>query len=204
MSRETTRFTPLTLPRLGKGEGESAQYEAARRRGHSTGYAEGMRLAAQEARAAEDAAQQRRAEQSRIQAEATSRALDALAMAKDTFDARARELTHLTEDRVTALAVELAEAILGAELSDPVQAALNAASRAAREAVSRADAVVILNPGDLATLDSLGELPEQVTFESDPTIAPGDSAVRLPDGEVDLRVSTAVARVRETLARELA
>jgi len=198
MSRDG--FAAVAFPQVGKATTVD-EYEAVRRRAHATGYAEGMRKAAEEARAAEDAAVQRRAEQSRIYADAVSRALDGMHTSKDTLDEKARSLAHVAEDRVIALAVELAEAILGAELSDPVQAALNAASRAAREAVSLTDAVVTLNPGDLATLDGLGELPGNVTFESDPTIAPGDSAVRLPDGEVDLRVTTAIARVKDLIGK---
>ena len=203
MSRDRTGFAPVAFPQIRKAT-DSEQWEAARRRGHSLGYAEGMQQAAVEALAAEAEAAARRAEQSRIQAEAASRALDALAVAQGALNAQAASLAHAAEDRIIALATELAESIIGAELSDRVQAAINAAARAAREAVSRTDAVVTLNPGDLATLDGMGELPENVVFESAVDILPGDSAVKLPDGEVDLRVSSAIERVRATVAKELA
>lgn len=201
MSPEPTTFAPLTFRQYGNA-GDDARREEARRRGYTAGYADGRQKADAEAREAAASADALRAAQAQAHAEAVSRALAALTTAQESYATSAASLAGVTEDKVIALAVELAEAIIGAELSDTVQAALNAAARSSRVAVSHPSAVVALNPGDLSVLDGLGELPETVTFESSVEIAPGDSAVHLPDGEVDLRVSTAIARVRDTISRE--
>ncbi len=101
----------------------------------------------------------------------------------------------------TCLAVELAETILAAEISESTRSALAALSRARASLAPDDAAVVVLSPRDLATLDRLGaERPEGARFEASAELAPGDAVVRFRDGEVDLRVATALARARATLA----
>jgi len=191
-------FTRIEIPRL-SGPAEHAERERAARRGHAMGYAEGMRLAREEAeREAERAAQQRRIAAADAVA-ATTAALDVLDRAVTALAERTAALAQVAEERVLALAVELAETILDRELADPVRAALTAHARAER-VVDTADAVIVLSPADLATLDGLGERPGAIRIESSGELSPGDAVVRVPDGEVDLRVDAALRRARTALA----
>ena len=192
-------FAPAAFPRFGVGTG-SDQWEKARIRGHATGYAEGMRAAGEEAARTAAQVEEQRAEQDRALAATVAVALGAVSQAKDAFEERAEALAQLSEARVVELAVDLVETILGAELSDPVRAALTAASRAAAVAQDEEGAVVVLNPGDLTLLGAAGRL-DGIAYEAADDIAPGDAAVRLPDGEVDLRVTTALQRVRDEVGQ---
>ncbi|MBD7957437.1 hypothetical protein H9651_07280 [Microbacterium sp. Sa4CUA7] len=191
-------FTRIEIPRL-SGPADDAERERASRRGHAMGYAEGMRLAREEAeREAERVAQQRRIAAADAVA-ATTAALDVLDRAVTALAERTGALAQIAEERVLALAVELAETILERDLADPVRAALTAHARAER-AVDSTDAVIVLSEPDLATLDGLGERPGAIPFESSSELTPGDAVVRVPDGEVDLRVDAALRRARAALA----
>lgn len=195
MSLET--FTRIEVPRL-SGPVEHDVRERARQRGHAAGYADGMRAAHDEAR--RDA---ERAHDDRRRVEADDRrtvaaAVDALASAAADYSARADELADLTARRVQQLAVDLAETILERELSDPTRAALTAATRAGRASADDAAAIVQVHPDDAATLARL-DAGAGLTLEASPDLTRGDAVVRLPDGQIDLRVAAALARVRAVL-----
>jgi len=195
-------FSPLDIPRLA-GPAEHAERERARRRGHALGYAEGMAAAREQAaRDAEHAAAERRVRDDEARAAAAT-ALAALHRAAAAYAERADAIAALSEERVMGLAVELAETILQRDLADPVRRALTALTRA-RQSVDPSDqAVIVLNWQDLTTLDHLGENPAPHRCESSAELAPGDAQVRLPDGEIDLRVQAALARARAALTEEL-
>ncbi|MDQ1217885.1 FliH/SctL family protein [Microbacterium arborescens] len=196
-------FTRLEIPRL-SGPSLTQERDRARARGHAAGYAEGMRLAA--AHAERDAAE--RAEREHA-ADAAARArvaaaVAALERAAARFDARAAELTAPVVAGLHAMAIELAQAIVERELSDPVRAALTTAARV-ENAVADGEAaeppVVRLSAADVDVVASAltGTLPRSVTIEVDPGLAPGDATIRLADGAIDLRIATAFARARRAL-----
>lgn len=205
MSPETFRRT--VIPRL-SGPAHDEAHEQARRRGHAAGHAEGMRRAHEEAARRREEALRREQEAAAAAAAATATARDALVRAAAAASERASELAALDDRRVMAYAVELAELILERELSESVTAALTAAHRARMAVGAGAGAdspTVVLHPDDLATLTALGEgLDEHAALRVDTSaeLAPGDAIVRFPDGEIDLRVSAALARARDALAQE--
>ncbi|MEH3090124.1 MAG: FliH/SctL family protein [Microbacterium arborescens] len=191
-------FTRLDIPRL-SGRRDDDERERARMRGHAAGYAEGMRLARADA---EREAARRAAHDADVLAEHRSRAATgraALDAAVVELEARAHELTAGIVERVHALAVELAEAILGHELSDEVRAAVSVAARVERAADGAPGPVAVLAPLDAETLAELGALPAGIRVETDPALARGDAIVRVTDGAVDLRVTAALARARAAL-----
>lgn len=200
MSPET--FTRAVIPRL-SGAAHDPAHEQARREGHALGHAEGMRRAHDELRRrVEETARREQAAAERAAADAAV-AGEALGRAAAAFDARAAELADISEARIIAYAIDLAELILERELSESVSAALTAAHRA-RLALDadRESAVVVLHPDDLATLTALGERVDErasVGVDASPELAPGDALVRFPDGEIDLRVAAALARARAAL-----
>lgn len=193
-------FSPLAIPRL-SGPAEHTERERARQRGHAMGYAEGMRAAGEAAaREADRAARERRAQHEELRTAAAA-AFSALERAAASFTERADAVAALCEDHVMRLAVELAETILAAEVAEATRSALTASSRALGIRAPGDEATVVLSPRDLATLDRLGaERPDGTRFEASPELSPGDAVVRLRDGEVDLRVATALARARAALA----
>jgi flagellar assembly protein FliH len=97
------------------------------------------------------------------------------------------------------LAVQLAEVLVGQELSVAEAAARLAVERVLTVAGPESVRAVRLNPGDLAALDEDVRRRFRVTLVADPTIASGDAVADLDDGFLDARVSTAMARVREAL-----
>lgn len=192
-------FSPLQIPRL-SGAAEQADRERARHRGHALGYAEGMRAAREAAeREAADAARERARRDDEARA-ALAAALTGLAGAAAAYAERADALAAASEERVMRLAVELAETILERDLADPVRAALTAAARAERHVEPGDEAIVVLSPQDLATLESLGGAPAASRLQPSGELSPGDALVRLRDGEVDLRVDAALERARAALA----
>ncbi|MCR2813980.1 flagellar assembly protein FliH [Microbacterium sp. zg.Y1084] len=192
-------FTPLAIPHL-TGPAEDAERERARRRGHAMGYAEGMRAARdQAAQEAEKAAEERRAA-TRAAAAAAAQAVTALQRAAASLAARTELLAEVAEERVLQLAVELAEVIVEREFSDPVRAALTAVARATAAAGGDERATVTLSEADLATLTHLEAHPAGVQVAARADLLPGDAVVHLADGEVDLRVQSALERVRAVLA----
>lgn len=196
MSNETA-FVPLTVPVLAETEDQQAVMAAARSRGYAAGYADGRRAAADEQKAWETEAEAARTAES---AEATDR----IRVLAEALRAAAVELGEATvpvleeaREILIAAAFELAEAVVGEALADPV-----AAARAAVERVLAADAngvvaVVRLNPRDLALLE--GSIPADVHMVADPALAPGDAVGELPDGWLDACVGEALARAREAL-----
>lgn len=192
-------FTPLQIPRL-TGTAEHAQRESATRRGHADGYAAGMRAAREDAqREAERADAERRGAADAARG-ALRDALSALDRAVASLAARTDAVAELAEERVMVLAVELTETILDRELADPVRSALTAAARARGVIEVGDEAVMMLGAQDVATLDRLGERPQGIRCEASSELRPGDAVVRVPDGEVDLRVEAALRRVRAVLA----
>lgn len=199
MSPET--FVRREIPRLG-APADARERERARRQGHALGYAEGLRLAAQQARVEAERAETARTAARATDAEAAARACAAVEAAAASLRERTDRIADLATERIWALAVELAETILETELSDPTRAARTALVRAgnAVAAAETADAVVILSDTDAETLDRLGERPQGLAVESSASLSPGDAVVHVPDGEVDLRVAAALARARAALA----
>lgn len=205
---------PLVLPTLGDAAdpgggadvpGAATAGDAARAAGWAAGYAAGAR------RAAEVAAEQARlAEAERAEAEARRRAEHAAALEALARAARAaaeRELPLLSEAERTlhAAAVELAEAILGVELSDATGSARAALARVLEHPWTPDDVTVRLHPRDLAAAEAERargtlDVPDGVRLEADPHLQPGDAVARHPEGYLDARVGTALERARAALA----
>lgn len=195
-------FTPIS----GAANGGSARGVSGYADGYAVGWAAGSRAAASKAE------QERRAETERnakLRAEHTARVEHALA----TLEAAARAardrvvpVLAQAEQELTQAAVELAEAVLGAELRDR-GASLRAAVHRALD-VEGDDRVVRirLHPADLAALDDLDDalrtelrIPKGVELVADASLELGDAISEFEDGILDARLSTALRRIRHTL-----
>lgn len=176
--------------------------EAARAQGYAVGWAEGRRAADAEARVvAQAVAEQVEAAEARRAAEhaVSVRALREAAALLMGFAAEAREAVAA---QAVELATELTETILGCTLAATEDTGALAVRRAVAASGCEPLTRVWLHPADLPSA-AVAELRESgVQVLSDATLERGDALAELDDHVLDLRVSTAMARVRDALRQE--
>ena len=115
----------------------------------------------------------------------------------------ARQLLAQDQDRsgaILSIAVALAEAVIGREVTSGTRVACEAVERAMSGAMAEpgASAFAHLNPDDAAML-GVGDLPANVTVVSDPSLRPGDCILRVADRSIDARLHTALQRAEAVL-----
>ncbi|GAB3136714.1 FliH/SctL family protein [Marisediminicola antarctica] len=194
-------FSRMTFPTVRGSAGDAASAA----RGHSAGYLAGLRAARTEADTREAVRVAEHAAAMREQQAHLDLALAALGAAAQ--DLRTRTAPVLADANVmlATAAVDIAEAILTRELDD--------GERSARSAITRAfdgiDPVLVqavqLHPADLASLPAVdidALRAAGVELVADPMLARGDALSLLADGQLDARISTALARVRSELLGE--
>jgi flagellar assembly protein FliH len=168
---------------------------AAQAQGYATGWAQGRReaLAALD-REAEMAAARVAEAQQRNAAESTAAAA-ALRAAADRLDDAVDRACRAVEERATTLALELTRELVG-----------EAAATAGEHAVRRVAALVTEHPVVTVRLHPSAaelagdELPREVSVVADPELGPADAVVEADDHVIDLRVETALQRLRAVLA----
>lgn len=187
-------FSPYDFPAL---PGEQADERAAIR-GHAAGYAAGRRQVERELEALREAIElegTRRAQQGSAEVQS---ALDALARSAAEFRQREIPTLHAVESAIANAAIELAEAIIGRELSAAADSARAAVERAVHEAGATGSAIR-LNPEDAAVIAAGGGLAAGLDLVADPSIRRGDAVVDVANGSIDARIASSVARVRAAL-----
>jgi flagellar assembly protein FliH len=191
-------FQTLTFTRLAGAAEDAAARRDAEVRGYAAGFAAGARNAeqtlAERRTQLESAAEQARAAERAATVERLTR-LDRVA---DALEARLSAVCSAAEEELLAAAVELAEALLGHELADDARSA-QAIARRVLAADGEATAVrVRVHPAEVAAVSrELTGRPIDVV--PDPSLGRGDAIAELPEGFIDARVTTAVARVRRAL-----
>ncbi|GAA1168937.1 hypothetical protein F6W69_15620 [Microbacterium oxydans] len=194
----TEAFAPVLFPRLdGREDGE--QYAIARTRGYADGHAEGFRAGRAEAESEQRAADEARAASQAAEAQRIETAVAALHAAARSLGDRERELTAAGEDQVLRCAIEIAELILVSELSEPGAAAAAALRRALTGAGPEAIREVRLNPDDLATLQTSAAEPSDIALVADDALHRGDAVATLAHGHIDARIGSALERARRAL-----
>ena len=191
-------FSAISFPTLRAVTGDDT-IEAARVQGHAAGYTAGIRaaasdIAAQVARLEADHAA--RVWQVQAQLDRTVRLLTAASTA---LDARTLPVLHEAEDTLIATALNLAEAVIGYELSDGPAAARLALRRALNPASAMRPNAVRMHPADLAVIDPAVIAATGVQFQADPSLARGDAVSEFADGFLDARIGTAFERARAAL-----
>jgi flagellar assembly protein FliH len=186
-------FAPLNFPAVGRRTDDDASV-----RGHAAGYAAGRKKAEQEldelrTALALDA-------QSRSESAAADLRLAVAALERSAELLRAHEVPALesVDAAIAAAAFELAEAIVGYELSAAPGSARAALARAT-DAVPVAVTRIRLNPEDSALI-ALHELGAGVVVVDDPSVERGGAILDIEHGSIDARVSTALARAKAALA----
>lgn len=197
-------FTPLVVPRVGelpldlRGEADRA-----RTRGYADGFAEGRRVALDEAHQQQAAEAERMRQLREAYLQQRGAALNAVRTAQAALDEQLVHVGELSSARIEELAVELAMVILGAELSDPARSAAHAFRRAldqapvarwTRVAFSERDAAVLEEDPDAASL-----LHDGIEVIASPAVDDGGAVVEVDGGAVDIRVAAALRRASAAL-----
>lgn len=178
--------------------------EQARRAGRAAGYADGLAAGRRDAEeeAARVAAQREVQESERVrQRDAQlAAALEQLSEAAAQLAARLAPAEAEVERRAAALAVELAEVLVGHHLTVGDCAAADAVQRALALVERDAPVVVRLRPDDLAVLPVPHPLPS-VTLLADAAIERGGCVADAGPRHVDAQIGPAIARLRELVSR---
>lgn len=196
-------FTPLVLPRVGETPLDiRSETDRARVRGYADGFAEGRRVALDDARAQQTLDQERLRLREAADAQERGAALAALHAAREALDARTARLGELAAIRIEELAIQLAATILGAELSDPARSAAHALRRAIDEVPAGRWVRVAFSEDDHRTLTTgagavLGLSGIETVASAD--VDAGGAIVEIEDGAVDTRIGEALRRAAEAL-----
>lgn len=196
-------FLPLVVPRVGDAPIDvRGETDRARSRGYADGFAEGRRIALEQAQ------HQQAVEQARMQQlvdaylHQRGSVLSALQRAQALLEERTAELATLTADRIEGLALDLATAILGAEMSDPARSAGHAVHRALAEMPLDRWTRVTLSERDAATIAADPDVMPQlrgVELIGSSAVDAGGALIEIDDGAVDTRIGQALARAAAAL-----
>lgn len=196
-------FTPLVVPRVGETPIDiRGEADRARTRGYADGFAEGRRLALDEARQHQIAQQQRMHELQELYLHERGSALRAMDAARTALDHRVDEVSTLATERIEELAVVLASTILGVELSDPARSAAHALRRALAEMPVDRWTRVSFSEQDARTLEADAPAIEPlrgIDIVASHAVDAGGAIVEIEDGAVDTRITEALARAAAAL-----
>lgn len=197
----TEGFRVLSLPALSDLDSERTERQA-RTRGHAAGYSAGLR-AAHAHLATQQAAQAAAHAQALAEGrDAIDQAIRALAAATRAAETRALPVLQQAEDTLAGAAIDLAEAIIGHELSEGEASARSALARVLGAPSTVGLTLIRMNPEDLARVDAENGVPAGVDLVADPSLDRGDALAQLPDGFLDARIGAALARARAALLGE--
>lgn len=200
MSTETG-FGRLAFPRL-RNEEQDRAAEKSRAEGHAAGYTAGLRQAADDVARRADAISAEHAENERFGEAQIDHAVRLLAAAARALDGRTIPLIQQAEATLVNTALELAEAILGCELSRTEPSARRALQRALYQSDQLDHSeihTVRMHPEDLVVLGAQTRALESIRFVSDSRLERGDAVTEFTDGFLDARIGTALDRVTAAL-----
>lgn len=187
-------FSPYDFPAL---PGEPGDDRAAIR-GHAAGYAAGRKQVERELEALRESIEREGTTRARQGSIEVQLALDALAVSAAEFRRRELPVLLAVESAIASAAIELAEAIIGRELSAKEDAARAAVERALGEAGS-AGSAIRLNPEDIAVIAAGGRLEPGIDLVPDPSLERGDAIVDVASGTIDARIASSIARAKAAL-----
>jgi flagellar assembly protein FliH len=165
--------------------------ESARQEGYTAGFEEGY--AAGYTHGIDDA---------RRHVELLGQLVQQLGREADAFATRETTARADIENQVGAVALQIAEAMVGHELAQPDGRGRDAIARALALAPVHGDVVARLHPADVALLGDPAELaPGRVlAIVPDPSLSPGDCVIDVSSCRVDARIGAALERAREVLS----
>lgn len=194
----TSGFAPVLYPEVGDARQTGAT--AAQARGYAAGYAEGLRRAAAEHRAAEQAREAEHRQALADAAAATRQAVASLGAAVAAVNDLVLPVVADADRVLVDAALDLAEAVLGREVADGRVTAADALRRATASATADELVSVRLHPEDAAAVER--DRTASVTVVADDSIERGDAIAVLRHGWLDARIASALARARAVLTGE--
>ncbi|WP_411698797.1 FliH/SctL family protein [Conyzicola sp.] len=193
-----TDFSTLSYPALRSAASDSRD-DQARISGHAAGYAAGLREAEEQVAARIAALEAETAAALSHGRARVDHAIAVLNSAASALDLRTVPLLESAHTTLALGALQIAEAVIGSELGDAAVAARSALHRALDSVEVGLVRTVRLNPADLSTLGPDVLEATGVTFTADATLARGDAVTEFPDGYLDARIGTALARVKTAI-----
>lgn len=177
---------------------ETGAQAAGYAKGFAAGWAAGQRRAQREA----SAAQARVEEENRLANEARTEAfvdsMDRVASLMVAIQERDELVVDEMKDTLATAALQLATALLGAELRSSDNGARAALTRALSLSDPKEIVRVRMNPADIAALE-YGGVESPVDLVADSELEPGDAISELPEGFLDARLSAAISRAQVAL-----
>ena len=185
----TRRGTSPAAAIAGETESVRQAREDAARVGYEDGFSAGLLAGAQEAQARTAQA-----------GTAVSAALVALESAAAQLATRQAGGVADVEQRVTSMALQIAQAVIGREVATSPTAGRDAIVRALQLAPEGPGAVVRLNPVDLDTVGELARLTNRdISLVPDPAVEQGGCILEAGPCRIDAQVGPALDRVRQVL-----
>lgn len=208
MSTEAS-LLPVVFPAV-HPSGRSEEQDRGYVQGHAAGYAAGLRAGAAEQARLIDRLQAEHDAALAANCAAADHAVALLAAAAGAFQQRFSLVLQDAETVLAASALDLAEAVLAYELDDgdrtaraALQRALSGGAAGAGDRVQGGTpevSAVRLHPADLDVLKASGITGGvRVELVPDSSLARGDAMAQYPDGWLDARLGTALARARAAL-----
>jgi flagellar assembly protein FliH len=172
---------------------------AARAQGYAVGWAEGRQEALARAEETTAAAAAQAAERERQRDEEHRRGVDALLQAAAELRRATSDVCERVAAQATELAYEVTRELLGHELSMESDPGAGVVRRVLAVLPAAHVATVRLHPAivESAAARSLAE--QGVTVRADPALAPDDAVVEAEDAAIDLRIESALDRLRQAL-----
>jgi flagellar assembly protein FliH len=187
-------FNAVAYPSL-KTRGQDRSESLAYTHGHAAGYTAGLRQAVEEAVV-------RRQEMEAEHSARTDRTLTMLGAAADALHAAVLPVVTDAQNAIAAAAMELAETIIGVELSDSELSARAALARVLAVPPPAGTVTVRMNPSDLSVLSEADKAAAGAVFVADAGLGRGDAMAEYEHGHLDARISTALSRARAALLGE--
>ncbi len=127
--------------------------------------------------------------------------VDALERAVGCLETERRTWEQVGPAEALTLALQLAELVVMKQVAGSDDAGRDAILRCFSEIEPGEQAVIRLNPHDLASLGPVDDLLIDRSFElvADPAVAAGDAVAVTGSGSIDAKLSTAIERVRQEL-----
>ena len=184
---------------------EPARAEA-RASGYAAGWAQGIQEAREQMAADVERSRLRADELDATRAAALQRALTAIDQAATELRSRAVPAIERLEDTVVAMAMEIAEALVGHELQVGTRLGLDALARTLTLAPEDGPIIVHLSPADYAAVGGSQDYAaltttRAITLAASPELANGDALARCGATQIDARIAPAIVRVKEALGR---
>lgn len=176
-----------------------AESAAAFTHGHTAGYTAGLRKATAEAASRRVDMEAEHAALLRQCVARTDRAVAALEAAVRALGDVSLPLVTQAQDVLAHASLDLAEAVIGHELTQGNLSARAAIARVLEQPIRPGIHTIRMNPTDLSMLDEadIDSLGLQVI--GDPSLPVGDATAEFEDGFLDARISNALDRVKEEL-----